>query len=134
VSGTHIGFSTLRMEPCWMALGQAAGMAASLSIEDGLAVRKIDVEKLQRELLKGKAVLIYYNDVSPTHPLFQVVQYFGLRGFLPDWNARLDEVVNTDDAAKWLAAAGGHLPLQYQQGITTRGEMLRALYMASVEE
>jgi predicted nicotinamide N-methyase len=34
VSGSHIGFSTIRMEPCWMALGQAAGVAASLAIDD----------------------------------------------------------------------------------------------------
>lgn len=32
-SATHVGFSTLRMEPCWMALGQAAGIAAALAIE-----------------------------------------------------------------------------------------------------
>src|SRR5437016_6904556 len=109
-------------------------MAASLGIEDGLAVRKIDVEKLQRELLKAKAVLIYYNDVSPTHPLFQVVQYFGLRGLLPDWSARLDEVVTAEDAAKWLAAARDHSWLRYREGTTTRGEMLRGLYMALVEK
>ncbi len=46
VSGTHIGFSTLRMEPCWMALGQAAGVAASLSVEAGVPVRKVNVEQL----------------------------------------------------------------------------------------
>jgi len=134
VSGTHVGFSTLRMEPCWMALGQAAGIAASLSIEDGVAVRKIDVEKLQKELLKEKAVLIYYHDVPLTHPMFQVVQYFGLRGFLPDWNARLDEVVSAEDAAKWLAAAPGHSSVRYREGTTSRGEILRALYMALVEK
>jgi len=134
VSGTHIGFSTLRMEPCWMALGQAAGMAASLSIEDGLPVRKIEVEKLQRELLRAKAVLIYYDDVPPSHPLFQVVQYFGLRGFLPDWSARLNEVVTTEEAAKWVAAAGAVSPSQYRAGKTTRGEMLQELYWALVEK
>ena len=32
VGGMHIGFSTLRMEPCWMALGQAAGVAASILV------------------------------------------------------------------------------------------------------
>ncbi len=113
-----------------MALGQAAGMAASLSIEYGVAVRKVDIAKLQRELLKEKAVLIYYYDVAPEHPAFQAVQYFGVRGFLPDWSARLDEVITAEDAAKWIDAAGGKWPSEYRQGETTRGEMLQALYQA----
>lgn len=115
-----------------MALGQAAGLAASLSIEDGIAVRKVDIEKLQRELLKQKAVLIYYDDVSPAHPLFQPVQYFGLRGLLPGWSARLDEAVSAEDAAKWIAAVSGHWPPQYREGTTRRGELLQALYEVSI--
>jgi hypothetical protein len=59
VSGSHIGFSTLRMEPCWMALGQAAGTAAVLLLEEGGAVQDLDVETLQEELLQQDAVLIY---------------------------------------------------------------------------
>lgn len=127
-SGTHIGFSTLRMEPCWMALGQAAGVAASLSIEANVPVRRVDTVKLQKVLLKQKAVLIYYSDVSPAHPRFEAVQYFGLRGLLPDWEARPDEAVTAEDAAKWIAAAGGTKPARYQPGTTTRGEMLHYLY------
>lgn len=59
VSGTHIGFSTLRMEPCWMALGQAAGVAAALSIDTATPPRRLDVTRLQIELLQQGAVLIY---------------------------------------------------------------------------
>ncbi len=32
-------FSTLRMEPCWMAMGQAAGVASSVAIEEKVKVR-----------------------------------------------------------------------------------------------
>lgn len=35
VSGSHMGCSTLRMEPFWMALGQAADVAAALLVSAG---------------------------------------------------------------------------------------------------
>jgi len=128
VSATHLGFGTLRMEPCWMAMGQAAGVAAALSIEHGVAVRNVNIEKLQRILLEQKAVLIYYEDVSPSHPHFKALQWFGLRGLVPDWKARLEEVVSDTNAAKWSAAAGVGKPKEYVPGETTRGELLEMLY------
>jgi hypothetical protein len=40
-SATHMGFSTLRMEPCWMALGQAAGTAAALAVSGETTPRAV---------------------------------------------------------------------------------------------
>ncbi|KAI5781930.1 FAD dependent oxidoreductase-domain-containing protein [Geopyxis carbonaria] len=59
VSGTHVGFSTLRMEPCWMALGQAAGVVAWEAIRTGGAVGEVSVERVQRILLGQGAVLVW---------------------------------------------------------------------------
>ena len=56
-STTHVAFSSIRMEPTWMALGQAAGLAASLSITQGTAPRNINISELQRELIKMGQVL-----------------------------------------------------------------------------
>jgi hypothetical protein len=53
VSGSHVGFSTMRMEPCWMALGQAAGVAAAQAVDRGLPVQSLDVESIQDRLLEG---------------------------------------------------------------------------------
>jgi hypothetical protein len=36
-STTHVAYSSIRMEPTWMALGQAAGTAAHLCIENTTA-------------------------------------------------------------------------------------------------
>jgi hypothetical protein len=69
-SATHIGFSTMRMEPCWMALGQAAGTAAVLSIKANVTPRKLNVRSLQQELLKNGAVLVYFKNQKPGDPNF----------------------------------------------------------------
>ena len=123
VSGTHIGFSTLRMEPCWMALGQAAGVAAALSIDAKKTVRTIDTDALQAELLKQKAVLIYYKDVPLGHANYEAVQFFGLRGFLPDWSAKPAAAMDDETFAKWTQWSGISIEKK-----TTRGETLQALY------
>ena len=56
-STTHVGFSSIRMEPTWMALGQAAGVAAHLSIEHDVAPRDVPIAKLQQSLRKQGQVL-----------------------------------------------------------------------------
>ena len=42
LSSTHIGMSVVRMEPVWMATGQAAGLAAGEAKKHGLDVAHID--------------------------------------------------------------------------------------------
>ncbi|WP_101295815.1 FAD-dependent oxidoreductase [Halegenticoccus soli] len=128
VSGTHIGFSTLRMEPCWMALGEAAGVAASLSLDQECQVRNLPISLLQRELLAGGTVLIHYEDVDRTHPAFEALQFFGVRGFVPAWKARLDDAVTASTAERWLDWAAPAASLGYEVDRTTRGELLNRLY------
>ncbi|MBQ6086847.1 MAG: FAD-dependent oxidoreductase [Bacteroidales bacterium] len=74
VSGSHSGFSTLRMEPCWMALGQAAGTAAALALDGGTTVQQVDVPSLQDELLRQGATLVYLKGHSPSDPDFISLQ------------------------------------------------------------
>lgn len=46
-STTHVAFSSIRMEPTWMALGQAAGAAAHLAIKHEVEPRQVPVKELQ---------------------------------------------------------------------------------------
>ena len=126
VSGSHVGFSTLRMEPCWMALGQAAGIAASLTIDNGIKVRNLKIEQLQRKLVEQKATLIYYEDVAPDDEAFEMVQILGVAGYLPGWEARLSEAVSEADLAVWRRRSG--MELDVKIGSTSRGEVLKMIY------
>ncbi len=56
-STTHVAFSSIRMEPTWMALGQAAGVAAQMAIEADVEPRAIPIERLQQTLVAQGQVL-----------------------------------------------------------------------------
>ena len=56
-SASHIAMTSLRMEPVWMTLAEAAGVAASLAIGGELAVQRVDYAKLRAKLLLAGAVL-----------------------------------------------------------------------------
>lgn len=56
-STTHVAFSSIRMEPTWMCLGQAAGIAAHLAIKHNTAPRSVPVNELQSTLKQQGAVL-----------------------------------------------------------------------------
>jgi hypothetical protein len=54
VSASHIAFGSIRMEPVFMVLGQSAAIAASLSIDEEIAVQDLSYEKLKSVLLTNK--------------------------------------------------------------------------------
>jgi hypothetical protein len=65
-SATHVAYSTLRMEPQYMILGQAAGVAAFLAIRGNLAVQEIDTAALTRTLIEHGAILDYKTQPQTT--------------------------------------------------------------------
>ncbi len=125
-SSTHIGFSTLRMEPCWMALGEAAGEAINVSLDEGGTVRAVNVIELQRRLLAAGAVLTYYKDAAPGDAHYEALQFFALRGFLgAEYEASLDEIVSDEDRADWTRWANTPGLADFSG---TRGQLLDRIY------
>jgi hypothetical protein len=84
ISSTHVGFCGIRLEPTWSALGQAAGLAAHLSIKNQVPTPQVKVPDLQALLLNKGAKIIYVSDVETDSPYFKAVQYFGSKGFFHD--------------------------------------------------
>lgn len=67
LSASHVAFSTIRMEPVWSMLGQAAGVAASLAIENGSAVQQVETGRL-RALLIAQGQFIDAHDFPDLWP------------------------------------------------------------------
>ena len=55
-SATHVAYSTLRMEPQYMIVGHAAGVAAKMAIEGNIAVQDVDTSALATKLKSQRAV------------------------------------------------------------------------------
>jgi hypothetical protein len=58
-SASHVGYQTIRMEPVFMALGEASGIAAAQAVSAKAELRVIDIPTLQREILKRGGVILY---------------------------------------------------------------------------
>ena len=101
-SASHVAFSTIRLEPTWMAMGQAAGVAAHLAIEKDMQVVEIELPTLQRELLRQGQVLTYFEDIDRSHPAWEAMQYFGAWGFFPYYHAQADEPMDFETFRHWV--------------------------------
>jgi hypothetical protein len=66
LSASHVAYSSVRMEPQYMMLGQAAGVTAAMAIKEKTAVQDIDVATLQNRLRSQKAIL--HNEQEATGP------------------------------------------------------------------
>jgi hypothetical protein len=71
-SASHVAYSSVRMEPQYMILGQAAGVAAKLAISGGTSVQGIPVGTLVERLKMQGAVLEYVPSAqAPAIELFR---------------------------------------------------------------
>jgi hypothetical protein len=71
-SASHVAYSSVRMEPQYMILGQAAGVAAKMAIESRKAIQEIDLTNLTARLRKQGVVLQYVPSVpTQLNPLFR---------------------------------------------------------------
>jgi hypothetical protein len=57
LSATHVAYTSIRMEPVYMVLGQAAGAAAALALDAGSAVQDVPYARLRERLLAAGQVL-----------------------------------------------------------------------------
>ncbi|MCP4173680.1 MAG: FAD-dependent oxidoreductase [Fuerstiella sp.] len=100
ISSTHVAMCSVRMEPVWSALGQAAGVAAALAIDNQQELKDVPVKQIQDELLKQQSILIFYTDLPADASAFTAAQKLSLLGAVagPD----IDDY-NTAGKAKGLS-------------------------------
>ena len=101
LSCTHVAICSVRMEPVWSSLGQAAGVAAAIAIDNKQELKDVSVKQIQDELLRQCSVLFFYTDLPLDNPAFTAVQKLSLLGAVagPD----MDDY-NTADKSKGLAS------------------------------
>ena len=56
-SASHVAYGSIRAEPVFMILGQSAGTAAVMAMDEGIVVQDVDYTKLKARLLADKQKL-----------------------------------------------------------------------------
>ncbi len=82
LSASHIAYGSMRMEPVFMVLGQAAATAAALAMETQSGVQRVDYSRLQRRLAQDRQVLA--DRTSPAGPVQLVLDPRKLAGVVVD--------------------------------------------------
>ncbi len=68
LSASHVAFGSIRMEPVFMTLSQSAATAATLAIDAGVPVQRVDYAKLRARLLASK-VALDWDDAKPVQAI-----------------------------------------------------------------
>ncbi len=93
LGATHVAWGAVRLEPVWMMTGEASGLAAALARRQGTTPGQLNADLLVRALCEKRHFVSFFNDLeaAAVHPAMPAAQYFATRGFLADYDARLDE-------------------------------------------
>jgi len=67
LAASHIAYGSIRMESVFMILGQSAGTAAALAVEEGISVQRVPYEKLKNHLERDGQILKMPASSSPSN-------------------------------------------------------------------
>ena len=103
LSATHVAFGTIRLEPTWLHIGEAAGVATALALADGTQPADLDWRALQRELLERDVMLSFFNgfDMDTDESWVVPVQYLGTKGYFASYDPRPEEPLGEELGAAW---------------------------------
>ncbi len=87
LSATNVAYSSIRMEPVWMSVGQAAGVAAAIAVEQGVQPRHVPIDQLQSTLVERHQVLVYFDDLQLEDDDFADIQRLAVRDGAPSFSA-----------------------------------------------
>jgi len=106
LSATHIAWGAVRLEPVWMETGEAAGVAAALSLKLRTTPAQLSPDRLVRELCERRFMVSFFNDVNVdgAESWIPAVEYFGTRGFFPSYDANATDLLDSATARLWAGA------------------------------
>ncbi len=106
LGATHVGFGSVRVEPVWVSLSEAAAHVALLALERQIAPAHVRAESVQRRLADRKFLLSFFNDIAGQADAdwYPSVQYLGTKGFFGDYDAKPDQPVTEAVAEAWFEA------------------------------
>lgn len=113
ISATHLAISSVRMEPVWSSLGQAAGVAAAFSLDKGQALKDLNVGAIQDELLRQGSYVFFYKDVTANMSGFEAVQKLSLLEAIDgdeNYYFRPDQPIHMGDFAR-MVVKGLDIPI-----------------------
>lgn len=105
VGATHVAFSSIRLEPTWMLLGDAAGKLAALWTRN-TSILDIPLLKIQKKVVQTQP-LIKYNDLSPQDESYFELQVLGPHGVAEEsnWTVSGSDMLMRGCGTRWLFGA-----------------------------
>ena len=82
ISVSSIANGSSRLQPAVMTIGQAAGAAAAMAIQQNIEPRELSIRELQQHLLDLDCWALPFIDTTPESWYFQPLQRIGLSGVL----------------------------------------------------
>ncbi len=105
LSSSHVGWGTIRLEPTWMSLGEAAAWAVIVAARTQSSPASVDRATLLLHLAEQRVMLTFFNDLGNcTHQnWYPAFQYLGTCGYFGSYDARPGDPLGESLAEAWAS-------------------------------